>query len=482
MSGAIAQPPNDPHAVRRVDGGLVGPAVLLAAYLVAGRLGLSLAFVHANVTAIGAPAGIALAGLLIFGTRVWPAIFAGAFLVNVTTSFLPVPALAVAVGNTLEALAGAALVRRFAGGRDAFQSSQNIFRFAALIALFSTTISATCGVGALALSDLVALGDVVPVWMTWWLGDLTGALVVCPFVMLWSRGLWAWGWIKSLEAFTLLAFIVLVALVVFGGLFPSDVKNYPLEFLVVPPLMWAAFSFGRREVATAIVILTAIAVWGTYRGFGPFARDTPNESFLLLQAFISVTAVGSVALAALVAQFKRAEEQARGLAVIDPLTGLANYRRLIEVLRAEVVRSERTRRPFALLFLDLDGLKTINDREGHLSGNRALCRVAEILRRTCRGMDTPARFGGDEFVVILPETDHVGAQRVASRVAHALAATQEGTKPTLSVSTGVAEYPRDGSTPATLLAAADRVLYSAKTARRKRPAADETGQLPLLPA
>ena len=458
----------------------VAVATLLAAYLIAAKLGLSLAFVNPSVTAIWAPTGIALAGLLIFGTQTWPVVLLGAFLANVTTAGSVASAAGIAAGNTLEALVGAYLVKRWAGGRDAFQSAQNIFRFAALIATFSTTISATAGVTVLCAARMASWSDYGSIWMIWWLGDLTGALIICPFVMLWSMGLWGWSWRQTLNAVALIALLVLVAMVVFGGLFPSDIKNYPLEFLVVPPLMWAAFSFGRREVATALVILSAIAVWGTYHGYGPFARDTPNESFLLLQAFLCVTGVGSVALAALVSQFKQAEEQSRALAVMDPLTGLANYRRMTEVLRAEIVRSERTRRPFSILFLDLDGLKKINDREGHLAGNRALCRVAETLRRTCRKMDTAARFGGDEFVVVLPETEDAGALRVADRVSAGLVMEKDDVRPTLSVSTGVAVYPRDGTTAAMLLAAADRVLYQAKAAQRDRPAKSQL-PLPLLP-
>jgi diguanylate cyclase (GGDEF)-like protein len=458
----------------------IAVATLLAAYLIAAKLGLSLAFVNPSVTAIWAPTGIALAGLLIFGVQTWPVVFAGAFLVNITTAGSIATSVALAAGNTLEALAGAYLVKRWAGGRDAFQSAQNIFRFASLIATFSTTISATVGVTVLCAAGMASWSDYPSIWMIWWLGDLTGALVICPFVMLWSMGLWGWSWRQTLKAVALIALLVLVAMVVFGGLFPSDIKNYPLEFLVVPPLMWAAFSFGRREVATALVILSGIAVWGTFHGFGPFARDTPNESFLLLQAFLCVTVVGSVALAALVTQYKHAEEQSRALAVMDPLTGLANYRRLTEMLRAEIVRSERTRRPFALLFLDLDGLKTINDREGHLAGNRALCRVAETLQRTCRKMDTAARFGGDEFVIVLPETEELGARRVAERVSAGLVTEKDDVRPSLSISAGVALYPRDGTTAAMLLSAADRVLYQEKAAAQERPSRNQL-PLPLLP-
>jgi diguanylate cyclase (GGDEF)-like protein len=159
-------------------------------------------------------------------------------------------------------------------------------------------------------------------------------------------------------------------------------------------------------------------------------------------------------------------EKVRNLAISDSLTGLANYRRLLDVLENEIRRSERTSRPFALILLDLDGLKIINDRYGHLVGSRALCRVADVLRVHCRAMDTGARYGGDEFALILPETDLSAAREVASRICERVAGDSE--QPRLSISAGVAVYPSDGHSVEALFNAADRELYGAKGQRRSR--------------
>jgi len=158
---------------------------------------------------------------------------------------------------------------------------------------------------------------------------------------------------------------------------------------------------------------------------------------------------------------KRAEEQAQLLAITDPLTGLGNYRRLVDVLDAEMERSGRTGRPFAVLLLDLDGLKKINDRYGHLVGSRALCRLGDMLRVYCRAIDTAARYGGDEFAVILPETTAAAAELVASRIHNQLATDSE--QPPLSASIGVAAYPQDGVTIEALLRTADGELYRMKS-------------------
>jgi len=158
---------------------------------------------------------------------------------------------------------------------------------------------------------------------------------------------------------------------------------------------------------------------------------------------------------------KRVEERAQLLAVTDPLTGLGNYRALLQVLDAEIRRFDRTRRPFAVLLLDLDELKKVNDRYGHMVGSRALCRLGDALRVYCRSIDTAARYGGDEFAVVLPETTAAAARVVASRIRDQLARDNE--QPPLSVSIGVADYPEGGQTIEELLRTADRELYGMKS-------------------
>jgi len=159
---------------------------------------------------------------------------------------------------------------------------------------------------------------------------------------------------------------------------------------------------------------------------------------------------------------RQLEDHLRQQAALDPLTGLANYRHLAEVLDMEVKRSERTGREFALLLFDLDGLKQINDRYGHLIGSHAICRVADVLS-FCRDIDTAARYGGDEFAVVLPETGVEAANQVAQRICESIA--NDGMEPILSVSIGVAVYPYDGERIETLLRAADVAMYSMKASK-----------------
>jgi diguanylate cyclase (GGDEF)-like protein/PAS domain S-box-containing protein len=165
-----------------------------------------------------------------------------------------------------------------------------------------------------------------------------------------------------------------------------------------------------------------------------------------------------------VTALRASEDHLRHLAATDALTGLANYRRLSEELASEIMRSDRTGRAFAVLMFDLDGMKQINDRYGHLAGNRALCRLADIFRFSCRSIDTAARYGGDEFAIVLPETVAKDAALVRKRICDRLSGDCE--EPLLSVSVGMAVYPEDGATIDTLFQAADRALYAMKVLKK----------------
>lgn len=189
-----------------------------------------------------------------------------------------------------------------------------------------------------------------------------------------------------------------------------------------------------------------------------FSRRLFDGPFFLAE--LSKVASYTIMLCGALIDQARLFDQVRTLAISDPLTGLANYRRLIALIESELDRSRRTRRPFSIVLLDMDGLKVINDRYGHLVGSRALVRLGKILRNHSRAIDTPARYGGDEFALVLPEAPKEIALRVASRIRERLATETE--EPTLSVSAGIAAYPEDGDTAEKLLGAADRALYRMK--------------------
>lgn len=435
-------------------------ALLVVVYFFTCKLGLSLAFVHPSSTAVWPGTGIALAAFLLIGNRMWPGIFLGAFVVNLTTTGTSLTSLAIAAGNTLEGLVGAYLVQKFANGRNAFEHVRDTFKFGFLAGAAAPVVAATIGVTALSLAGYAQWSEFKPIWTTWWLGDGAGALLIAPLILLWAPDRrFDWDRSRLLEFFALLAGLTITAEILFCGILFA--RSYPLEYVCLPFLLWAAVRFGQREAIAVTVWLSAIATWGTLRGFGPFVTPNKNNSLLLLQAFTAIVAAMTLALAAMSAERRRIEAEVANLAVTDPLTGLANYRKLIDVLDAEVRRSNRTGRTLSILLIDMDHLKKINDRFGHLTGSRALCRLADILRIYCRSIDTAARYGGDEFALVMPETEEREALQVAARIC--ACAEEDLEKPPITVSIGTAVYPRSGATIDRLLDAADRAMYEMKT-------------------
>ena len=284
-------------------------ALLTVAYIAAGRLSLLLAFANENASPVWPPTGLAIGALLILGLRAWPAIAVGAFVVNLTNSGDPAVSLAIAVGNTLEALAGAWLTLRFARGRAAFDSTRDVLRFV-VIAAGASAVAASIGVAAV-VAGLGAAAETDAIWLTWWLGDTVGAIVVAPLIVLWNRRPSLADVGRRLGEIAALLFALgLVSFAVFSP-WPPGRPDYP--FIIVPVLLWPAFRFGSWVTALGCALLMVIAVDGTLRGFGPFRQASPNDSLLLLQAFVGITTTMMLSVAAEVSRRRAVEDDLRAL-------------------------------------------------------------------------------------------------------------------------------------------------------------------------
>ncbi len=276
--------------------------VVTLAYFVLAKLGLRLASVNPSASPIWPPTGLALAAVLLGGLRIWPAIFIGAFAANAVTAGTLTTSALIALGNTLEGVVGGYLIERWSAGRDTFATPSRVAKFALVSFGPATVISATIGVVTLSAAGFAAWAKFTPIWVTWWLGDAAGALVVTPVIVLWARSDWrAFDRHEAQAVAAVMTSAVAVGLIAFSPLLPRSEYTSPLGFLAILPLVWAALRRGPRDTATVALILTGFAIWATIEHAGPFGDIGLNESFLLLLTFMISVSVPSLALSADVA-------------------------------------------------------------------------------------------------------------------------------------------------------------------------------------
>ena len=569
---------------------LLGIAGLACAYFVAGKLGLSLSLVVDNVTLIWPPSGLALATLLLFGRRYWPGVLLGALSVNLTTSIPGATAVAIALGNTGEALAGYWLLTRLAPIDLKLPHVRDALRLILLGGGVASMVSASVGVASLVLGGVIPAEAATKTWSIWWMGDAMGAIVFGSVLLAWvhnplRRLTQAW----MIEAMVFLGLVLLIALISVGGISIFS-HTPPLAFLAMPMLVWGAARFGHRGVTIAVLIFTLAALWGVLAGTGLFKRASAAESLSLLWIYANVLAMSGLMLAAYLRQLSEAqsglrlaasvfEQMPMGIAISDPrgyaisvnpaylnlmgftqqdvlgkdlrqsiapqhtqaeiqhlesealaqgywagelwkqkasgeifptwttlalahdavgqlthyivsvtditerkqieahnrdlaehdaLTGLPNRMLLADRLRQAIRYATRQQVQVALLFVDLDHFKVINDSLGHDVGDELLKLLATRLSACVREEDTVARLGGDEFVIIVNLVQHDSdVAFVAQKILDAVAQPYQIGSYTLDItaSIGIAVYPRDGHDVGTLLKHADLAMYQGKIGR-----------------
>jgi signal transduction histidine kinase len=301
---------------------------LFCAYVLTGHLGLKLGAVSGFATLVWPPTGLSLAALLLFGNGAWPGVWLGAFVVNRLNGAPLAVAIAIATGNTLEAVLGASCFRRLSRYEGAFNRLRHVLVLIGPVALVTTLSSATVGVASLAAAGRVLPGHGWATWRAWWIGDALGALIVAPLLLTWS----------NVRAFKLRP-VRLVEVAVLGGALtatcvavffrhPGD-EGYPFEFpyVLYPLFIWAAIRFGLRGAATATALVASLAIWGTARGGGPFAREGLAASLLAVQTFLGTAALTPLVVAGTIEDVRYAALQETFVASLShdlksPLTAL----------------------------------------------------------------------------------------------------------------------------------------------------------------
>ena len=299
-----------PTEAAAVSRGILVALATAAVYVLAAKLGLSLAFVAEQVTTVWPPTGIAIAAIVLLGPR-WtcPGIALGAFVANVTAREPVLTAAGIAAGNTLEAFTAAWLLERV-GFRPQLTRLRDALALVTLAAAVSAMLSATIGVASLCIGGVQPWSSFGTHWWTWWVGDALGALVVAPLILVWSSPSELGRTGGRFEAAALVGATMVLGLGSFAVPHYTSLADYPLHYTVFPLVIWAALRFGPRETTTVTLLVAALAIWSVVRGSGPVALPTAHERLFVLQLFMAVVAVTGLLLAAAIAERDQTRQEA----------------------------------------------------------------------------------------------------------------------------------------------------------------------------
>ncbi len=442
------------------------------------------------------PAGFAMYAALSMGPEIWPGIFLGSFLTNAITFHEPaIWAGLISCGNTLGAMVAADLALTGMRIETMFASVANVLHFS-VCALLHGTITACIAITAMLAKGAVVLSQATDRWVDWMLSDASASLLLVPLLLLWEQSDSALKNVRRLET----EFVISVASAglavsyVLVGTTGNRAADAGATFLILLPLLWMSVRLSLTLAYPVFVAVVGAMVVGTMAGYGPFAGIEPGSTFmffaemtiafsaslLLLGGAANEQRVAEQAMRRLnleletrvdqrTAELRESQQQMERVAFYDCLTGLPNRRLLEERFAFCAAATRRSRHRFGLLLIDLDRFKEINDNLGHDAGDALLVEAGCRLKTTVRDCDVVARMGGDEFVILLPETgDRTSIESVCTRILSALAEPMPFKDCVMraSASIGVAVFPDHGETWQMIYKSADLALYDAKRSGR----------------
>lgn len=390
---------------RSVARDVVRIGLVAAAYFGVAKLCLLLAFANSSVTAVWPPSGLALAAIVVWGRRVWPGIWLGAFLVNLTTQGSVLAVAGIATGNTLEPLVGAFLLSRV-GFRRNLERIRDVVALVVLAGVLSTTVSATIGVASLAADGLVRHGMLFSTWRVWWLGDLGGVVLVASALMVMTasprppqRRLW------QAEAAALSVALVAVSVIAFSG---GGLRTYA----TLPLLFWAALRFGQPGAVCGGLLVAALATWFTTHGQGPFLGGSPDGELLRSQTFVAIATVTALLVGA-----ARSEQRSSEEAEVNLREVLSAQRRQAEALREA---EERFRGAFENAAI---GMALVAPDGRWLRVNPAVCEIVgyseeEMLARSFQDITHPDDLDADLEGLRRMLTGDIRSYRMDKRYIH----------------------------------------------------------------
>lgn len=472
---------------------LLPPLATGLGYYLGAKLGVMATTMPEGIAIFWLPNGILLGALLLAPRRDWPLYLLVAVAAEIFAdlpTFTLTQALGFAAVNLFECLLAAWLLQRVAHP-FALDRPRHVILFAVYALVIASGLAALLGASIYTLSTPTNT-PFWSFWLIWWLGDGMGVLLITPFLLGWMRNPSRPGERRSLEAMTLVVLTLLLAFWVFSQTAGESFSRS--LFLLFPLPLWAAVRFGVRGTAGIALLIAVIAITATLQGTSLLRAATPVGTVLLLQKYLAVLTFPSLALAALLQELRTSQDAYRSLnrelearvaartqdlqlanqhlaelASIDPLTRASNRRHFMDEARIELGRARRQERPLSVIMLDIDYFKSINDRFGHETGDKALVALAATIHATLRGGDIFARMGGEEFIVMLPGQGLADAFQAAERLRLLIAQSVIPDCPDrITVSAGVAELENALEEIGDLLRRADQALYRAKNQGRNK--------------
>jgi len=485
---------------------LILQSLLIASiYVLLGKIGQNLAIEPGNVTPVWPPSGFAFAIFLLIGKRALFGIFLGAFLINTFGFFekltidnsmeIILAGVMIAIGSAAQPFIGYLLLNRLFDYQQLVSTVKNYVLFIIIVPIMSL-VSSTIGTSSLFLSGLISSDIIKEIWLTWWLGDGVGIILFTPFILIWKT-------IPNIELnkntyrlLSVMTLLIFFSFISFSNIFVVNEVTMNIHFITWPFLIWIALMHSSHAVTMSILIHSTILVMYTKNGMGPFNLAELNHSLLLLQLFLWVTSSSVMIISALVkerqstlrdfedinnkleskvqkrtSELKKAKLTAEKLARTDTLTGLSNRVDFEEKSKDIDLIYRRHHRPYTIAMIDVDYFKSINDAYGHDAGDKVLQSIALTILNTSRDVDIKCRLGGEEFVVLMPETTIETGFNFAERLRKSIESQSiefldNSAKVTVSI--GLSEIIDNSYNCKDVLRNADKAMYEAKQIGRNR--------------
>jgi len=452
---------------------------VITIYVATARIGQIFSIEPGNVTPVWITSGIMLAWVLLRGYYIWPGIFLGAFFDNSWAYFSTTATEELlsalfegffnGLGDTLCAIAAVALMLRYFKESNQFKSLHAFLGLMVFGVVLGPLVSALFGVTSLWLIGILRSEAYRLAFLTWWLGVGVGVLLLTPLILAFAypeddRDLRP----NITEASLFVTTILLYPILVFG-VSDNEFLAANSTYILLPILFWAVIRFGLRISFSVALYVTICLIGLEYMGAGAFQLDDSYYRIVSLQFFVLTTISSIFIIGSLIADSNRSYRLLQTKNQHDALTQIYNRQYFDQQLLQEIARKERTKKAFSIIMYDIDFFKKVNDKHGHQAGDEVLIKLSDLVAKKTRDIDTLARWGGEEFMILMPETNAEEAALVAERIRAAVERTELIPHECITISLGVVEAsPERKIDVLNLLNRLDAALYLAKNSGRNQ--------------